>query len=229
MRVGRDRADQRSPHQAAAAAGAQPSPDRSCARVARRSRRRRRWDGPARPAQPLSRRRRLRRERARPCERHRRLVPQRGRPPRLRESSRRARPDRQRSGGGSHRRHRVRPGQRRECERWHHAVARLSEPLPRTRRGRAQHSRLPMLPRDGDQLRSVTGKTACQHLRIPSGTRSRRRWLTRVRRVPRGAGGRTPRAAPDIRSLPRRSPHGDWETRPPPFQAAGRRRQRCAQ
>ena len=152
-----------SPHRREATSEVRTSFGPSCARVARRSHRGRPRSDPERPARPLSRRRRLRRERARPCERRRQLVPQPGRPPQLQERSPRARPDQQRNAGEFHRQHQVHPEQTPEYGRWHRVVDRLSEPQSRTRPAPSRHSPPPTLRRGGDQLRSMTAGTACQH------------------------------------------------------------------
>ena len=157
-----------SPHRREATSEVRTSFGPSCARVARRSHRGRPRSDPERPARPLSRRRRLRRERARPCERRRRLVQQPGQQPRPQESSLHARLDRQRTVGVSHRRHRVHREQTPEFGRWHHVVDHLPEPPFRTRPGLAQHSLLPTLRPGGDRVHSATAGKACQQPPIPA-------------------------------------------------------------
>ena len=161
-----------SPHRREATSEARTSFGQTCGRVARRFHRGRPRSDPERPARPLSRRRRQRRERARPCERRRRLVQQPGQQPRPQESSLHARLDRQRTVGVSHRRHRVHREHTREFGRWRHVVDHLPEPPFRTRPGLAQHSLLPTLRPGGDRVHSATAGKACQQPPIPAAGRS---------------------------------------------------------
>jgi len=168
MREVLSRADPRSPHQPEATAEARTSFGRSCARAARRFRRGPPRADPERPARQRSRHRRLRRERARPCERRRRLVQQPGQQPRPQESSLLSRPDQQRTVVVSHRQYRARHEQTPELERWHHVVDHLPEPPIRTRPRLAQHSLLPTLRPCGDRIHSATARKACQQPPTPA-------------------------------------------------------------
>jgi len=161
------RVDQRSPHQREATAEARTSFGQSCARVARRLPRGRPRADPARRDRPLSRRRRLRRERAHPCEQPPPLVQQPAQQPRPQASSPLARPGPQRTVGVSHLPHRVHHEQTREFERWHHADDHLPEPPFRTRPGPAQHNLLPTPRPRGDRAHSATAAKACEQLPIP--------------------------------------------------------------
>jgi hypothetical protein len=127
----------------------------SCARAASRLPRGSPRGDPEWPDRPLSRRRRLRPARARPCERRRRLVQQPVPQPRPQASSLRARPDQQRTAAVSHRRHRAHREQTTEPERWHHVVDHQTEPPLRIRPRPAQHSPLPTLRPGGDRIRSA--------------------------------------------------------------------------
>jgi hypothetical protein len=181
MREVPSRVGPRSPHRPVATGEGRTLLGQSCARLARRFRRGRPLADPERPARPLSRRRRLRRVRARPSERRRRLVLQPVQQPRPRESSLHARLDRQRTVGVSHRRHRVHRAQTPGFERWRHVVDRLLEPPFRTGSGLAPHSLLPTLRLRGDRVHSATAGNACQQpptpVRRPMAYRTLRRTI----------------------------------------------------
>lgn len=134
---------------------------------------------PATPTRPLSPRRRLRPERARPCARHQTPVPRTTRRPSPPGTSPILLPVPRRSGAGSLLPHPARLARRLSPGRCRPVVGRHRELPPRRGAGPSQRSQQPTLRRVVDRSRTATAERACQHSGRRSGRRSsahRRAW-----------------------------------------------------